>query len=98
MHGFPPPTRIRPFGERANPDSHAAALVAYSDSSTGDVTNQVNWNSSTSAVFISSTGVATGTAVGVSNITASRSGLTSNAFTLTVTPAPLVSIAISAPA
>ncbi len=67
----------------------------YSDGTHADLTNQVTWNSSTSAVTITATGVATGAAAGPSDITASMSGVVSNRLTLTVTT--LTTILISAP-
>ena len=74
------------------------ATGTYSDASTANITSQVNWNSATPAVVtISATGLASGVSTGSSNITATLSSVTSNTFTLTVLPATLRSIAITAP-
>jgi len=73
------------------------ATGTFSDGSTQNLTNAATWTSSSQgAVNISSTGLATGAAVGSSNITASQNGITSNAFALAVTAANLQSITISA--
>src|SRR5258708_27183341 len=51
------------------------ATGTYSDASTADITSQVTWLSATAAVAtISPAGLATGVAVGTSNITAALSG------------------------
>ena len=61
------------------------AAGTFTDGSTQDITNAVAWASATpSAATISGTGVATGVAVGTSKITASLTGVTSPADTLTV--------------
>ncbi len=61
------------------------ASGTYSDGSIVDVTPQVTWTSSdTNIASISSAGLATGVATGSTNITASMSGITSPAVTLTV--------------
>jgi hypothetical protein len=74
------------------------ATGTYSDGSTANITSQVVWASSTSAIAtISVTGLATAVAVGGANISASLSGITSNSFLLRVTTLPLTTIAISAP-
>lgn len=70
----------------------------YSDGSTTDISSKVTWTSSdTTVATIDSNGVATGIAVGNTNITASLSGVTSPAVTLTVMVPipPLSSIAIT---
>jgi hypothetical protein len=65
------------------------ATGTYSDNSTQDVTSQVTWASSNSAVAsINSTGRATGVAAGTSTISATQ-GSISGSTTLTVQPAPL---------
>jgi Fe-S cluster assembly iron-binding protein IscA len=73
----------------------------YSDGSTQNLTSTATWNSSnTSAATISNTagtqGLATGVAIGSTNITASLNGVTSSpVFSLTVTGAALASIAVT---
>ncbi len=67
----------------------------YSDSSTQDLTSSATWTSSVQAVAtMSSTGLATSKAVGTSTITATSAAISGSA-TLTVTPATLVSIAVT---
>src|SRR5205807_9520034 len=69
----------------------------FSDGSTQNLTNSATWASSNSAAAtISSSGLATGVAIGTSNITATQSGVTSNSLALTVTAATLQSITITA--
>ena len=61
------------------------ATGTYTDGSTPDISTTVSWNSSdTAKATISTSGLATGVAVGASNISASLNGLTSNIATLTV--------------
>ena len=72
------------------------ATATYSDNSTLNITSTVTWNSATTAAAtINASGLATSVAPGTSNITASSSGVTSLAQLLTVTPAALVSIAVT---
>ena len=62
------------------------ATGTYSNSTTQNITSTVTWASSnTSAATIAPGGVATGVAAGMSSITASLSGVTSNSANLTVT-------------
>ena len=71
------------------------ATGTYSDGSTQNITASVIWKSDTPAVaVISPSGLATGVASGSANISAT-SGSTSGSTSLTVTPAQLVSIAIT---
>lgn len=64
------------------------ATGTYSDNSTADLTSQVTWNSVPTAVAtISSAGLATGVAVGTSNITATLGAVVSPVNVLTVTAA-----------
>ena len=71
------------------------ATGTYSDGSTQDITATVTWQSDTSTVArISASGVATAASVGAANISAT-SGSISGSTSLTVTPAQLVSIAIT---
>ena len=73
------------------------ATGTFSDGSTQSLTDSVTWASSSPVtVNISSTGIATGAAMGSSNIAATQNGITSNSVTLTVTAAALQSISISA--
>ena len=73
------------------------ATGTFSDGSTQDLTHTVTWASSISAaVNIGAAGLATGAAIGSSNITAAQNGITSNSFALTVTAATLQSISINA--
>ncbi len=61
------------------------AIGTYSDGSNADVTSQVTWAGSNDIVAsISSSGLATGVAVGTTKITAALSGVASTAITLTV--------------
>ena len=63
-----------------------SATEIFSDGSTSDVTNAVNWSSSDNTIaIIAQTGVATGIGVGKTNITATLSGLTSQLVGLPVT-------------
>ena len=65
------------------------ATGTYSDGSTKIITSKVTWTSSdtTKAMITSSGGLATGVAVGPTNITASLNGTTSPVVTLTIIPA-----------
>ncbi|PYY16601.1 MAG: hypothetical protein DMG61_04045 [Acidobacteria bacterium] len=73
------------------------ATGTFSDGSTQNLTNTATWaSSSQSSINISTAGLATGAAIGSSNITATQNGIGSNLFALTVTAATLQSIAISA--
>jgi len=59
----------------------------YSDGSTKDISSQITWTSSNSAVAtISSTGLTNGVSVGITNITATISGLPSLSVKLVVIP------------
>ncbi len=97
----PPPT-LTSIGVTAPTLSIAKGLTdqftatgTYSDSSTQNLTNQVTWASQTTAdVTISSAGLATAAGIGSSKITATLGAVSGNA-TLTVTPAALVSIAVT---
>ena len=60
------------------------ATGIYSDGTTPNITSQVTWTSSNSSIAGIATGLATGVAVGSTSITASESGITSPAVTLTV--------------
>ncbi|TMD84018.1 MAG: hypothetical protein E6I78_11385, partial [Chloroflexi bacterium] len=71
------------------------ATGGYSDGSTQDLTSSATWASSNQAVAtITATGLASGVAQGSSQISATSGGVT-GATTLTVTPATLLSIAVS---
>jgi trimeric autotransporter adhesin len=72
------------------------ATGVYSDNSTHDVTDAVSWESETPAVAaVSSAGMASGTTVGQTLITATLGGVTSPGVTLKVTAATLVSIGVT---
>jgi len=75
------------------------ATGTYSDDSTADITSEVTWTSSDTAVAsIDDTGIITGLAVGQTEITAAMSDVTSPAVLLTVVPAvPPFSIEITSP-
>lgn len=61
------------------------ATATYSNNSTADITNSVNWACTPSGTAtVNSSGLATGVASGTCTITVSQSGVTSNTFTLTV--------------
>jgi trimeric autotransporter adhesin len=67
----------------------------YSDSTTVDLSNQVTWASSASAVAsISTSGLAAGVATGNTSITGTFGGVTGSTA-LTVSPAALLSIAVT---
>ena len=72
------------------------ATGTYSDASTQNITTSVMWGSSNlSMATITAGGLATGVATGTSNITATLGNIVSPVDTLTVTPAILVSIAVT---
>ncbi len=76
------------------------AIGTYSDSSTQDITASATWFSSNTAVatvdnLTGPKGLASTIATGTTIVTASLSGVTSNAATLTVLPVALVSIDIT---
>ncbi|MGC2637038.1 MAG: Ig-like domain-containing protein [Acidobacteriaceae bacterium] len=71
------------------------ATGTYSDGTTKNITNSVNWTSSnTSAATINGAGLATGVAAGSSTITASSGGVSGTAM-LTVTANSVTSIAVT---
>ena len=71
------------------------ATGTYSDQSTQDITSQVAWTSSDTAVsVVSAAGSAHGTSVGSAIITATLSGKAGSS-TLTVSPALLLSVALT---
>ncbi len=72
------------------------AIGTFSDSSTQDLTTQVTWRSSNTAVAtIGAAGLATSRAAGSTIITATFSGITSNSAQLTVTAPVLISISVT---
>jgi hypothetical protein len=71
------------------------ATGTYSDSSTANITNEVNWSSTNTAVATVVNGSVESNSAGMSNISANWSGIDSNIATLTVTAAELTSIQIS---
>jgi uncharacterized protein YjdB len=71
------------------------ATGTYTDGSTLNLTSTVNWSTASNAIAtISAQGIATSVALGSTGVTAT-SGAISGSTTLTVTPAVLVSIAIT---
>ncbi len=61
------------------------AIGTYSDGSTSDITSQVTWSSdNTDAATINNSGLATGVASGIANITATFNGITSPVQALVV--------------
>jgi hypothetical protein len=74
-----------------------AATAMFSDGTTRDVTAEVEWTSSDPAVAeVSTDGAVTSVAAGVTTIVAAKPGTAvSGTVTLTVTAAPLVSIAVT---
>ncbi len=71
------------------------ATGTYADNSTLDLTTSATWSSSLPSVAtLNATGLATGASIGQSTITATAAGIAGSS-TLTVTPAALVSIAIT---
>ena len=76
-------------------DLQFTATGTYSDQSTQDITSQVAWTSSDTAVsVVSAAGSAHGTSVGSANITATLAGKAGSS-TLTVSPALLLSVAVT---
>ena len=74
------------------------ATGTYTDNTTQNVTTEATWDSFTGTVAtISSAGLASTVGAGTSGITAALNGIVSKPVTLTVTPAVLVSIAVTAP-
>ena len=77
------------------------ATGTFGNGSTEDVTSAVTWTatpgtgSATVSNAAGSQGLVTGTAVGGVSISATLQGITSNIVSLTVTPATLVSIAVT---
>ena len=66
------------------------ARATYSDASTADVTGTSTWSSdATGVATINASGLATGVRYGTAHVTASLSGVTSPADTLTVTHVPV---------
>lgn len=73
------------------------ATGTYTDATTADITNQVNWTSSNTAVapIGSTTGIATGVTVGTTTIAATVGGISSVTASLTVSAALITTISIS---
>jgi uncharacterized protein YjdB len=89
-----------PGGEIARETSvQFTATGSLDDGTTQDITSEVTWASSDPAVVeIDASGKATGKSGGSAEITATYKGLTSNAVTVTVSDASLVSLVIQAAA
>ena len=99
----PPPTLTSIAVTPANPTvltgatQQFTATGTYSDGSTQNITSQVSWNSSTSAVAtINASGLASGVSAGSTTISATQSGVT-GLTTLTVQTAPLAITTSSLP-
>jgi trimeric autotransporter adhesin len=71
------------------------ATGAYSDGTTADVSSQVTWASSGVAVGISATGLASANSVGTATVTAKIGSVASAGTVVTVSPATLLSIAVT---
>jgi hypothetical protein len=75
------------------------AVGTYADGTTADISNQVTWNSDTTATAtISSTGLGSGVAAGTANISATLDGITSPNVLLTVEAVTSTAVAPSSPA
>ncbi len=86
-----PPTASLPKGAKLQ----FQAIATFSDNSSQDVTNQVNWNSSDiSVATINLNGEATAFSEGGSDISANFLGVTSNTVLLVVTNATVSSIQV----
>jgi len=77
-----------------------AATGTYTDNSTQDLTNQVTWSSNNTAIATisnasGSLGLASSAATGSAQVSATLGSMSSAPVTLTVTPATLVSIAVT---
>lgn len=69
------------------------ATGTFSDGTTGNISGSINWlSSNTSIATINSSGVATGTAIGSTSITAAQAGITSPSSTFVVNDAVLSTI------
>jgi 6-phosphogluconolactonase (cycloisomerase 2 family) len=87
-------TPATPASLKVGATQQFTATGTFSDSTTADISSTVTWTSGTPATAtISSTGLATGVAAGTTQITASKSGVTSPAVTLKVIS--LASIAVT---
>ncbi|MFQ2056476.1 beta strand repeat-containing protein [Aeromonas veronii] len=72
------------------------AIGTYSDGSVDDITQAVAWGSvDSNLVTVTSDGMATGAAIGVTTITARQKGLISNTVNMTVTAAVLTEIQVT---
>jgi uncharacterized protein YjdB len=72
------------------------ATGTFSDGSTQNLSNQVQWSTSNStALAISSTGLATGVGTGTASVSATYGGQTVTTSAFTVSPATLTSVAIT---
>ncbi|MGB0894603.1 MAG: Ig-like domain-containing protein [Parashewanella sp.] len=71
------------------------AMGTYTDNSTADITNMVNWNIAGGASIITRRGLAISFRTGTNTVTARLDGVTSNEATLTATPAVIQTIRIT---
>ena len=78
-------------GEAAN----LTAIGTFSDGSIVDVTNMATWTATEPAVATARRGIATGTAVGATKITAALNGIDSSPVAITVTAAVLTEISVA---
>lgn len=86
-----PPTASLPAGTKLQ----FQAIASFSDNSSQDVTNQVNWISTDNSVAtINLTGEATASTQGVTNISANFQGIASNTVLLDVTSATISSVQV----
>ena len=88
------PTNPPPFAKGTT--QQFTATGTYSDGSTQNLTSTVTWTSSNTAVFtINNNGLATGTGVGTTELTANYQGQTVTTPPVQVTPATIASVAIT---
>ncbi len=87
----PTSAQIKPTGTQ-----QYTATGTFGNNTTGDVTSQVTWvSSATNVATISVGGLATGVAVGTTNITAKSGSVISPASVLTVSNKTIVSISVT---
>lgn len=85
-------------GLKVGDSQQLTATGTYSDNSTADISAEVTWSSSNSAVItVSEAGVASAVAAGNAEITASLSGIVSSPVTVNVVDEPVLSVEITSP-
>jgi 6-phosphogluconolactonase (cycloisomerase 2 family)/uncharacterized protein YjdB len=83
------------FSIAAGTQEQLVATGTFSDGTTQDLTHSVNWTSAPAGfATVDPNGLVTGTAMGGTTVTANQGGV-SGATTVTVTPAVLISIAVT---